>query len=76
MKTLLESEYVFSKYVGESKVTLALYIDYVKKTYNFMQPFQEGIMPSEHDKEASINKAYLELGLEVIEFVESELYND
>jgi len=75
MKTKVSSEYEFRDEVDGYPVSLTLYINYINKTYDFMQGGQEGIFPSTHNKSTAINKAYFKLGLEVLDFVEKELFS-
>jgi hypothetical protein len=70
----INSEYHFTKEVNGRELLLILYIDYEKKTYDFAQNNEEGIMPKDNNECTEINKAYFELGLEVLKFVQSELY--
>ena len=70
----INSEYHFTKEVNGVEILLILYIDYEKKTYDFAQNNEEGIMPKDNNECTEINKAYFELGLEVLKFVKSELY--
>jgi len=78
MITKMNSVYFFTKKIQGKYyyVSLTLYIDYINKTYNFMQDEQEGIFPRNHNENVEINKAYFKLGLEVLDFVEKELFND
>ena len=75
MITKINSEYIFQKEVGANIVVLTLYINYVNKTYDFMQIEQEGIFPRNNNSDTRRNKVYFELGLEVLDFVEKELFN-
>jgi len=70
----INSEYHFTKEVNGEELLLILYIDYEKKTYDFTQDNQEGVMPKDNNECTEINKAYFELGLEVLKFAQSELY--
>ena len=76
MKSLIHSEYLFDKMVGEEAIQLTLYINYDTMTYDFMQNEQEGVFPRLNNQNAEINKGYFELGLEVLAFVEKELFNE
>ncbi len=72
----INSEYHFTRILENTSIPIfiILYIDYEKKTYDFAQNNEEGIMPKDNNECTEINKAYLELGLEVLKFVQSELY--
>jgi len=73
----IHSEYRFTNKISEDLVIgLTLYINYEKKTYDFMQDCQEGIFPRTNDINTSVNRAYLKLGLEILNFVEKELYSN
>lgn len=75
MNIKLNSEFLFTKKLSdETIIALNVYINYANKTYDFMQANEEGVFPSRHNKEVETNKAYFELGLEVLEFIDSELY--
>ena len=74
MRTKINSEFYFEKQVEEGTVQLTLYIDYENRTYDFMQMNEEGIFPSKHNKSVEENKAFFELSLEILKFVEAELY--
>ena len=77
MHTKLNSEFIFEKIAKhnnlEFRVYLTLYINYEEKTYYFVQVHEEGIFPKKNNKNTHYNKAYMELALEVLEFVEKEL---
>ena len=74
MKTKISSEFIFTKEVlPKMVVKLTLYINYKNKSYDFMQDCEEGIFPRNNNKNIAINRAYLELGLEILEFVKEEL---
>ena len=74
MKELINSEYRFSKRVNDEKlVYLTLYVNYDTRTYDFMQDNEEGIMISNNDTSVEYNEAYLQLGLEILDFVKKEL---
>lgn len=74
MKELINSEYRFSKKVNNDKeVYLILYVDYESRTYDFMQDNEEGVMPNKNNHSIEANKAYFELGLEILDFVKKEL---
>ena len=71
----INSEFYFTKEVDENNsVSLTLYIDYQNKTYDFMQSNQEGIFPRNFNSDTEMNKAVFELGLEVLNFIQTELY--
>jgi hypothetical protein len=70
----INSEFHFTKEVNSSDIMLILYIDYEKKTYDFCQNNEEGIMPKDNNECTDVNKAYFQLGLEVLDFVQKELY--
>ena len=71
----INSEFRFTKEIDKDTIIgLTVYISYEDGTYDFMQDFQEGIMPRANNIEVEINRAYLLLGLEVLDFVEKELY--
>ena len=71
----INTEFKFTREVNEElTIGLTLYIDYRLKTYDFMQDDQEGVFPSTHNHDTEINRAYFELGLEILIFVENELY--
>ncbi len=71
----INSEYHFTKEVNEFEtVSLTLYLDYENKTYDFMQSGEEGLFPRNYNVDTKFNKTYFELGLEVLKFVQSELY--
>ena len=73
----INSEFYFTKEVDENNsVSLTLYIDYQNKTYDFMQSNQEGILPRNFNSDTEMNKAVFELGLEVLNFIQSELYEN
>lgn len=75
MNYKIHSEYRFTRKVStQITVGLTVYINYEKKTYDFMQDGEEGIFPRRNPICTIINKAYFELGLEVLEFVDSELF--
>ena len=77
MRTKKNSEYYFTKDFAEDRsVGLTLYIDYERKKYDFMQSNEEGIMPKKYQNGIEANKAFMELGIEILKFVESELYLD
>lgn len=74
MKELINSEYYFSKKVDDNRgVSLTLYVNYDSRTYDFMQDNEEGIMPSKNNDSIELNRAYFELGLEILDFVKKEL---
>ena len=74
MKELINSEYRFSRRVNDEKlVYLTLYVNYDTRTYDFMQDNEEGIMISNNDTNVEYNEAYLQLGLEILDFVKKEL---
>lgn len=71
----INSEFRFTKGIDKDTIIgLTVYIDYEDGTYDFMQDCQEGIMPRGNNTDVEINRAYLLLGLEVLDFVEKELY--
>lgn len=70
----LNSEFLFTKIVADKTVSITLYLQYDKGTYDFMQSHEEGLMPRENNKNVEINRAYMELALEVLDFVEKEIY--
>jgi hypothetical protein len=73
----IHSEFRFTNKISEEKtIGLTVYINYEKKTYDFMQDCQEGIFPSTNNNDVVINRAYFKLGLEIIDFVEKELYSN
>ena len=75
MKKKINSEFYFTKKVKDDReIGLTLYINYENKTYDFMQCNEEGIMPKKHNHDVEINKAFFELGLEILKFIEAELY--
>jgi len=75
MRTRVNSEFRFTRIISEdSTICLTVYINYVSGTYDFMQDGQEGIFPRENNTDVEINRQYFELGLEVLEFVNKELY--
>lgn len=76
MRTKKNSEFLFTKKYSNGRACLILYINYENKSYDFMQSNEEGIMPGKYNKDIEANKAYMELGLEILKFVESELYLD
>ena len=75
MRNKINSEFYFTKEVSSSRnVGLTLYVNYQTKTYDFMQDHEEGIFPNKHNSDVETNKAFLELGLEILKFVDIELY--
>lgn len=73
----LNSEYKFIKSVNEKlAVELTLYINYKDKTYDIVQSGQGGIFFRNYNTGTEVNKTYSLLALEVLEFVQSELYNN
>lgn len=78
MMKKINSEFYFSKKAThlDIEIGLSVIIDYEKKTYDIYQEHQEGIMPSHNNKETLFNKAYFELALEALEFIEKELYKN
>lgn len=74
MKNLINSEYRFTKKVGEKEIYLTVYINYNTQTYDIMQDGEEGIFPRNNNYEVAINLAYMELAIEALKFIESELY--
>ena len=77
MITHINSEYHFTRKINDNKtITLICYIDYVNKTYDIMQPHQEGLMFKDNNKEVDTNLTYLELAKEALEFVNNKLYID
>jgi hypothetical protein len=71
----INSEFRFTNKIDEDNtIGLTVYINYEDNTYDFMQDRQEGILPRENNTNVEINKLYLKLGLEVLDFVEEELY--
>ncbi len=75
MRTKINSEFYFEKEVKDNRpVGLTLYIDYSNKTYDFMQSNEEGVFPRKHNTDVETNKAFFELSLEILKFVEAELY--
>ena len=75
MYSKINSEFLFIKKINDKReVSLILYIDYQHKTYDFMQHSEEGIFPRRFPTETETNKAYFELALEVLEFLDKELY--
>jgi hypothetical protein len=72
----INSEYEFTRKISEDKtITLTVYIYYNTKTYDFMQNGEEGIFPRDNCGDTKINKAYFELALEILAFLDRELYN-
>lgn len=75
MKNLVHSEYTFTRRVTpELAVGLTLYINYEKKTYDFMQSNEEGVFPRNNNTDTHINRAYFALALEILDFIDGELY--
>ena len=75
MKNKINSEFKFTRKLSEEMtIELTLYVNYEDRTYDFMQKNQEGIFPNSNNTNTSVNRAYLELGLEVIDFVENDLF--
>lgn len=76
MNRKLNSEYKFVRSVNEKlAVELTVYINYENKTYDIVQSSQEGIFFRHNNKETEVNKTYVLLALEALEFVQSELYS-
>lgn len=77
MNYKVHSEFKFTRKVDKDiTVGLTVYINYTHKTYDFMQDGQEGVFPGKNNTDIEINKAYFELGLEILDFVRSELFRD
>jgi hypothetical protein len=82
MKKLVHSEYLFSRKLsannleGQDIVFLTVYIDYEKKTYDIQQSNQEGIFFRDSNHNTEINRAYCELAIEALNFIEKELYGE
>lgn len=71
------AEYIFTKEINENqKIGLIVSIDYGNKTYEIFQENQEGIMTGNHKDETVTNKAYMQLAIEALEFIEEELYTN
>jgi hypothetical protein len=71
----LNSEYCFTRQIKENvAISLTVYINYDSKTYNITQNHQEGIFFRTNNTCTIINKEYMLLGLEALEFIENELY--
>lgn len=75
MNKKLNSEYKFVRSVSENlAIGLTVYINYENKTYDIVQEHQEGIFCRTNNKETEINKNYMLLALEALEFIQTELY--
>ena len=74
MKHIVHSEYRFSNTLksGET-IGLTVYINYEKKTYDIVQDHQEGIYFKTHNTECSVNRSYMFLAIEALDFIEEEL---
>jgi hypothetical protein len=75
MRQLINSEYRFTSTVEEQTTLLEVYIDYENKTYDIQQAHQEGIFCKTNNKETSVNKAYMLLAIDALDFIEGELYS-
>ena len=77
MEKKINSEYLFTKYVTDKEyIQLTLYINYANKSYDFKQDRQEGIFPRLNNLGTKRIRAYMELSLEILDFIDSELYSD
>lgn len=76
MNKKINSEYRFIKSVNsKSTIELTAYIDYERKTYDIVQSGQEGIFFRHNNKETKINKTYMLLAIEALNFIQKELYS-
>ncbi len=76
MKKKLHSEYVFIRELSESKtIFLTVYINHDPKSYDIVQNGQEGIFCRDNVSNTAINIAYMELAIEALKFIETELFN-
>ena len=76
MKALINSEFRFTKTIGEREIGLTVYICYRSKTYDIVQDNQEGIFPSTFNYEVETNIAFMKLAIEALIFVETEIFQD
>lgn len=73
----IHSEYRFSIEVKKDHwIGLDVYINYRDKTYDIQQDNDEGIFFRNNNTNVIINKAYVKLALEALDFIEKELYSD
>ena len=74
MEHLINSEYVFTRKMATKTIELTLYIDYGAKKYDIVQDGEEGILPRKNNISTKTNIAFMELAIEALNFVESELF--
>jgi hypothetical protein len=74
-KQKINSEFIFSKQTEGGKIAkLTLYLYYDLKKYDICQDHEEGLNISYNNEDTELNRAYFELGLEILNFVDSEIY--
>ena len=75
MKKLINSEYSFSmNHNKDLTIRLTVYIDYEAQTYDIVQNHQEGIFCRNNNKDTHINKKYMLLAIEALDFNQQELF--
>ncbi len=75
MHSKINGEFRFSKTLLTGKdIYLTVYINYSSKSYDIVQNSEEGIFPRNNNRNTNINRAYFELALEALDFIDSELY--
>ncbi len=74
MRTIINSEYRFTKNIGDKEIGLTVYIYYDSEKYDIVQDGQEGIFARSFNQETKINTAFMELAIEALKFIESKLY--
>jgi len=75
MHSRINSEFRFVKTLLNGKdIYLTVYINYSMRSYDIVQNSEEGIFPRNNNHNTEINRAYFELALEALDFLDSELY--
>ena len=75
MYNKISTAYRFERQVEDETIGLDVYISYNTKTYDIYQDGVEGISIKSNNEDTKINKAYMLLTLEALDFIENELYN-